>query len=118
MNPIGITFGETWEVLRGTRDAVGDQVLTVHHTIDQAVFWAGSQSSNSITGEDDRRTTSTTSGNLAVPRSADVTATDRLRRQGDTQIWIPIGSPQWDQVHPMTGWDPGYKIVKLKGVGP
>lgn len=114
MNPIGITYGETWEVLRATaeRDRVGDRTLAVHHTIDQAVFWE-----ESVDGDDGRRTASTVYGKLAIPKSAEVLATDRLRRLGDTQAWDPIGGPQWDQIHPMTGWDPGYKIVRLKGVG-
>lgn len=117
MNPIGIVFGETWEVLRGERDRVGDVTLAVHHTIDQCVFWSESQSGASVRGDNERRTASTTSGNLAVPKDGEVEPTDRLRRQGDSQIWIPIGPPEWDQIHPMTGWDPGYKIVELKGVG-
>jgi hypothetical protein len=112
VNPIGITYGDTWEVLRGARDRVGDQVLTVHHVIEQAAFWE-----ESVDGDDERRTASTVYGKLAIPKAEEVQATDRLRRQGDSQIWIPIGSPQWDQIHPMTGWDPGYKIVRLKGVG-
>ncbi|MBF6328735.1 hypothetical protein [Nocardia transvalensis] len=111
MNPIAIVHGETWEVLRGGRDRVGDQALTVHHTIDQCVFWL-----ESITGDNDRRTASTAYGNLAVPSEAEALATDHFRRAGTAQLWLAVGGAHWDQLHPMTGWNPGYKLIRIKGV--
>ncbi|MBW0274999.1 hypothetical protein ATM97_27750 [Nocardia sp. MH4] len=110
MNPIGIAFGQTVTVLRGSRDRTGDQALVEHHTIDAAVFWP-----ESVSGTDDRRDTSTVHGQLAVPRSADLLATDHVRL-ADGSIWVAVGAPQWDHVHPMTGWNPGYKVARVKGV--
>lgn len=110
MNPIGITFGQTVEVLRGARDRTGDQTLAVHHMIEQSVFWP-----ESINGDDNRRDTSTVYGQLAVPRGAELLANDHVRL-ADGTVWVLVGAPQWDHVHPMTGWDPGYKVARVKGV--
>ncbi|WP_280317296.1 hypothetical protein [Nocardia wallacei] len=110
MNPIAISYGETVEVLRGERDRTGDGEMPVHHTIEQAVFWP-----ESITGDNDRRTASVVIGNLAVPRGSDVRLTDRIRRSNGSR-WIPQGPVQWDMNHPMTGWNPGYEIIRVKGV--
>lgn len=110
MESLAIAFGQTVTVRRGTRDRTGDQVLTDHHTIDSAVFWP-----ESISGDDDRRDTSTVYGQLAVPRAEDLLASDHVRL-ADGTVWALVGAPQWDHVHPMTGWNPGYKVARVKGV--
>lgn len=110
MNPINIPFGETVTVLRRERDRVGDGQIDDHHTIEHCVFWW-----ESVTENDDRRDTSTVYGNLAVPRASDLLASDKVRREDNT-VFSVVGKPQWDQNHPMTGWNPGYKIARLKGV--
>lgn len=110
MNPINIPYGETWTVLRGARDRVGDMQIDDHHTIESCVFWW-----ESVTENDDRRDTSTVYGYLAVPRSADLLASDHARSP-DNALFSVVGKPQWDRNHPMTGWNPGYKVARLKGV--
>lgn len=110
MNPISITFGQTVTVRRGGRDRTGDQALVDHHTIDQAVFWQ-----ESVSGDDNFRDTSTVYGQLSVPRDADLLATDHVRL-ADGSNWVAVGAPAWNHVHPMTGWDPGYKVARMKGV--
>jgi len=110
VNPIAIAYGETWAVLRGGRDRVGDAAWTVHHSLAGCVFWP-----DAVTGENDRRTATVVFANLAVLRGSDVELADRLKR-GDGTLWIPQGRPQWDQLHPMTGWNPGYMVVRIKGV--
>lgn len=114
MNPISVPYGETVTVLRGGRDRTGDQQLADHHTIDHAVFWP-SAVGGAVTSVEDRRDTSTVVGDLAIPRDAEVLATDHVRR-GDGTVWSVVGPAQWDMVHPTSGWDTGYKIVRLKGV--
>ncbi|WP_228002142.1 hypothetical protein [Nocardia australiensis] len=115
MNPINAPYGETVEVLRATRDRVGDRSDAVHHSIEGCVFWSGSDAGAAVQEDDQRRDTSTVHANLAIPRSADLLGTDRIRRT-DQSVYTVVGGPQWDQLHPMTGWDTGFKIVKLKGV--
>ncbi|WP_143876091.1 hypothetical protein [Nocardia fluminea] len=110
MESIGIAFGQTIAVLRGPGDRVGDRALAVHHTIDDAVFWP-----ESIAGDDNRRDTSTVFGYVAVPRGAELLAADRVRL-ADNTVWALVAAPQWDHVHPMTGWNPGYKVARVKGV--
>ncbi|NEW33839.1 hypothetical protein GV791_14875 [Nocardia cyriacigeorgica] len=115
MIPISLPYGETVTVLRGTRDRVGDQQLSDHHTIGPCAFWPSGAGSGAVRSDDDRRDTSTVSGELAVPRTADLLATDHVRR-ADGSLWIVVGAPQWDMDHPMTGWDTGYKIARVKAV--
>lgn len=110
MESIGIAYGQTIAVLRGPGDRVGDRALTAHHTIDDAVFWP-----ESISGDDYRRDTSTVFGYVAVPRGEDLLATDRVRL-ADNTVWALVAAPQWDHVHVMTGWNPGYKVARVKGV--
>lgn len=51
---------------------------------------------------------------LFVPRGADVRPADRIDLDG--RIFVVQGRPMWDQVHPMTGRDYGYKLVRLREV--
>ncbi|MEV0031432.1 hypothetical protein [Nocardia sp. NPDC050793] len=63
------------------------------------------------------RDSATLLGTLAVPRdSAEIRQSDQVRREATGEVYQVLGPAQWDQVHPMTGWDTGYKTYSVKAV--
>ena len=52
------------------------------------------------------------------PRGQDIRAGDRIlvTRGEDVLKFLVQGRPMWDQIHPMTGQDFGYKLVRLREV--
>jgi hypothetical protein len=110
---VKLPFGQTWTVLRRSaidRTGDSDSGFQVHHTIPGCAFApTGSES------EEFGRETETSTADLYVPVGADVLASDQMESpSGD--VYAVRGKPQWDQQHPMTGWKPGLKVVKLRGV--
>ncbi|MGV9818420.1 hypothetical protein [Nocardia xishanensis] len=117
MQPFNIPFGETWSVLRGTRDRVGDKTPAVVAALTSCVYWQHVPVEPGgvypATARDSAALTST----LAVPKdSPEVRQADQLRREKTGEVYQVLGPAQWDQEHPMTGWDPGYKTYALKAV--
>lgn len=55
-----------------------------------------------------------------APRDHDVIPGDRIEiidvRTGVTGVFSVIGRPLWDQLHPMSGTDFGFKLVRLREV--
>jgi hypothetical protein len=111
VQPLQVTHGETWTVFRrGPRDRTGDSAFVENGEIEDCVF--DEQPPEEITGG---REAAAYGGNLYVPKAADVLATDKLRGP-DGIMYRVIGGPKWNKVHPMTGWDSGYKMLRLEGV--
>lgn len=111
MQAFRLPYGETVTVLRrATRDRTGDGGFTEHATIGGCAFaW------DSVDEDMNRRETAEVWARVHVPKSADIIASDRIERANGDQYMV-VGKPQWDNVHPMTGWDSGYKEIRLKGV--
>lgn len=117
MQPFNVPFGETWEVLEGTRDRVGDRTLEVVATLESCVFWQNTPAAPQGTYPTTARDTASLTGTLAVPRTSDDVPIDaRMRRVITGVTYQVVGPSEWDQVHPLTGWDPGYKTFTLKAV--
>lgn len=111
MQPIQVVEGETWTVFRrGPRDKFGDSVFAEVGDVDECVF-----DEEPPVELNDRREAQVERGNLYVPKRHDVLATDKLRSP-DGVMYRVIGGPKWGKLHPMTGWDSGYKLFRLEGV--
>ena len=108
-----LPHGQTWTVLRrGPRDRDGDaqSEFNAHHQIPGCAFApTGSET------EEFRRDSESALADLYVPVDADVLASDQLESPTG-EVYAVRGKPQWDQLHPMTGWSPGMKVVRLRGV--
>lgn len=104
-------FGQTWTFTRpGTEDRTGDRAAGAPFTVAGCVFWPDAE-----TAEDFARNTITAHGTLAVPESADVRQTDRPQSPTDEKFTI-VGLARWSGPHALTGWRPGYKLFRVKGV--
>jgi hypothetical protein len=108
---VKLPYGQTVTVLRRPAvDRTGDGGATVSHTISQcAIVW------DSTTNDDDRRDTSITFVDVYVPVGADILASDQVELP-DGSVGAVFGRPRWGEPHPMTGWQSGYKLVRLKVV--
>lgn len=103
--------GQTWSFTRaGVQDKVGDRSAETTFTVDGCIFWPDSE-----TVEDFARDTVTSHGTLAVPDTADVLHTDRSTSPEGRKFTF-AGLGRWGEAHPLTGWRPGYKVFRLKGV--
>lgn len=108
---VNLPFGETVTIIRTSArnrhgDPVGDDES---HSIEQCgVDWNASTSNTNF------QDVQITDVDLYVPRSADVMASDKVDIDG--RLFFVQGKPMWDQVHPMTGTDYGYKLVRLREV--
>lgn len=111
MRPIELVADETWTVFRrGPRDRTGDAPFAEHGEIDGCAF-----DEEPPTEVSDRRESQVERGSLYVPKRHDVLATDKLRSP-DGVMYRVIGGPKWNKLHPMTGWDSGFKLFRLEGV--
>ena len=114
-----LPFGDTITVIRPAEiDEVGDPTgPSTTFTVDECVVaWQSSRVGESSVFEDtDRRETTTMRANLYTPRTADIRATDRIELPNGNHYNI-VGLPEWDQVHPMNGWNPNYKIYRIEGI--
>lgn len=109
--PFTLPHGVTVTVVRrGGNDRHGDPVGDdTDHTIDQCgVDW------NATSSNEQFQDVQITDVDLYMPRTADVLASDKI--EIDTHMFRVLGKPMWDQVHPMTGTDYGYKLVRLREV--
>lgn len=117
MQPLVAPYGETWSVLRGTRNRVGDRTLAVVATLERCVYWQNQPNDPTGAYPATAQDSASLLGTLAVPRdSAELQGSDELRRESTGVIYQVVGSPQWDHVHPQTGWDTGYKTLTVKAV--
>lgn len=114
--PFDIPFGEPFTVLRGERDRVGDRASTDVGTVERCVFWQNIPVEPPGSYPATARDSATLTGTLAVPKSADIQQADRVRRESTGEVYRVLGPAQWDHVHPMTGWDTGYKTYTVKAV--
>lgn len=108
-----VPHGVTVTVSRdGGRDAYGDLLPGQSWTIPKVgVDWA---SPTDQTGE--FREQSVTEIQVFIPRSSQpVRQGDKVTLPGGSR-WVVVGSPLWDQVHPLTGTDFGLVEVKLRAV--
>lgn len=106
-----LPFGVTVTVIRRAGvdvhgDPVGDDAS--HDIARCGVDWNATASSQQF------QDVAISDVDLYVPRSADVQASDKIDLEG--RIFTVQGRPMWDQVHPMTGRDYGYKLVRLREV--
>lgn len=109
--PFTLPHGQTVTVLRySAKDRHGDPVgAEADHTITGCgVDW------NATTSNQEFQDVQITDVDLYVPRAADVVASDKVEI-GDRTFRV-LGKPMWNQVHPMTGTDYGYKLVRLREV--
>lgn len=107
-----LPYGQTITVIRrGERDRYGDYEPDSTHEIDNVgIAWES-------TTDDGQFREATDSGTvLYMPRGADILPTDKVQLPDDS-VWSVIGRPQWGQRHPMTGWQPDYKSVRIREVG-
>ncbi|MFR9767056.1 hypothetical protein [Nocardia sp. SC052] len=117
MQPIVAPYGETWSVLRGTRDRVGDKTPAVVATLERCVHWQNIPAEPGGAYPATARDSATLTSTLAVPKGQfAVKPADQLLREVTGVVYQVLGPAQWDSVHPMTGWDPGYVIYTLKAV--
>lgn len=117
MMPLGVVYGEEFEILRGTRDRVGDKTPAVFATLDRCVIWTNIPVAPDGVYPATARESATLSSTLAVPKGqATVLHTDQLRRVLTSVVYQVLGPAQWDGVHPMTGWDPGFVTYALRAV--
>ena len=110
MSTRSLPHGVLVTVLRSATDRHGDPVGDeADHTINGCgVDW------NATTSNREFQDVQITDVDLYVPRAADVVASDKVEIGART--FHVLGKPMWDQVHPMTGTDYGYKLVRLREV--
>ena len=109
---MNLPFGDTVTIVRASaRDRHGDPVGDdASHSIDLCgIDW------NATTSNTQFQDVQITDVDLYVPRAADVLASDTVELP-DGSTFRVVGRPMWDQVHPMTGTDFGYKLVRLREV--
>lgn len=109
---MNLDFGATVTVVRASpRDRHGDPVGDdASHDIPLCgIDWNASTSNTQF------QDVEITDVDLYVPRAADVLASDKIELPDGTTFKVQ-GRPMWDQVHPMTGRDFGYKLVRLREV--
>ena len=109
---MNLPFGECVTVVRPPpRNRHGDAVGgDVSHSISNCgIDWNATASSTQF------QDVQITDVDLYVPRAADVVASDKVELPDGTTFKVQ-GRPMWDQVHPMTGRDFGYKLVRLREV--
>lgn len=117
MQPFNVPFGETWTILRGVGDRTGDRNRTAVGTLERCVFWQNVPVEPGGTYPATARDSAALTGTLAVPRdSAEVRQSDQVRREATGVVYQVLGPANWDHVHPMTGWDTGYKTFTVKAV--
>lgn len=117
MQPIEIPYGETWTILRGTGDRTGDRDRIPAGTLERCVYWQNVPVEPTGEYPATARESVSLTGTLAVPRdSVEVKQSDQLRRESTGVRYSVLGPDNWDHVHPMTGWDTGYKTYTLKAV--
>lgn len=116
MQPFEIPFGETFTILRGDRDRTGDRVQATVGTADRCVYWQNAPVEPNETYPATARDSATLTGTLAVPKGTDIRQADQVRRVTTGEVYTVLGPAQWDHVHPMTGWDTGYKTYTVKAV--
>jgi len=109
---VNLPFGQTVTIVRvPARNRHGDPIGDdASHTIESCgVDWNATASNTQF------QDVQTTDVDLYVPRGADVVASDKVELS-DGSTFRVVGRPMWDQVHPMTGEDFGYKLVRLREV--
>ncbi|MBF6301170.1 hypothetical protein IU459_27030 [Nocardia amamiensis] len=117
MQPFEVPFGEEWTILRGIRDRVGDKAPAAAGSLERCVFWQNVPVEPGGTYPATARDSATLTGTLAVPKgSAEVKQSDQLRRESTGVVYQVLGPANWDHVHPMSGWDPGYVTYSVKAV--
>lgn len=105
-----VRHGVTVTVERRTVDRFGDgvwQAIGSVHPV--AVDWQ-----STVDTLDGGEIVSTTV-RAFVPRGADIRPADRLALPGGG-MWHVKGAPMWDQRHPLTGTDFGFKVLQLEEV--
>lgn len=104
-----VRHGVTAEVSRRVTDRFGDGVWqnvgSVHPV---AVDWQST--AETLDGGE----VTTTTVRAFIPRGADIRPSDRLSLPGG--MFHVTGAPMWDQRHPLTGTDFGFKVVELEEV--
>lgn len=116
MQPIQVPFGETFTILRGDRDRTGDRAYTDVGIVERCVFWQNVPVEPGGAYPATARDSATLTGTLAVPKGTDIRQADRARRESTGEVYAVLGPAQWDHLHPMTGWDTGYKTYTVKAV--
>ena len=97
-------------IRRGGSDMHGDPVGDdAHHSVAGGIDW------NATTSNLQFQDVQETDADWYVPRAADIVASDKVDF-ADYGTFRVLGKPMWDQVHPMTGTDYGYKLVRLREV--
>lgn len=109
---MSLPFGDAVTVFRRPPknrhgDAAGADVP--HTIVGCGIDWNATSSNNQF------QDVETTDVDLYVPRAGDVIASDRVELPDGSRFTV-LGRPMWDQVHPMTGTDFGYKLVRLREV--
>lgn len=90
-----------------TGDTPGpDQTIVV----DGCVFWTEGEAA-----EDFGRNTITSRALLAVPTSAGILLSDRPKSPAGERFTF-VGLERWSGRHPLTGYDFGYEVFRVKGV--
>ncbi|MFD4442519.1 hypothetical protein ACFWPK_22390 [Nocardia sp. NPDC058519] len=103
--------GETWTFERpGEKDRNGDRLPDTTLTVEGCVFWTEGESI-----EDFGRDTRISRGLLSVPSSEGIKETDRPKSPAGERFQI-VGRERWGGPHPLTGYDFGEEVFRVKGV--
>ena len=110
---VKLPYGETITIVRtlAGKDRHGDPLGddTSHTIAFCGVDWNAAYSNQTF------QDVQITDVDLFVPRGADIVASDKVELP-DGRLFRVQGKPMWDQLHPMTGTDFGYKLVRLREV--
>lgn len=109
-------FGEFVTIVRdGERDRFGDRPDTPTSVTVGGVGFAFDATTTSWPLEHHDR--SETEAMLFLPKGTDIRTGDKVTRGADGTTWNVIGISEWDHsVHPMTGWDSGYFVQRVRRV--
>lgn len=103
--------GETWTFERpGEQHRTGDREPDTVLTVEGCVFWTEGESVVAF-----GRETVSSSGLLSVPADAGIKQTDRPRSPSGERFTI-TGLERWGGAHPLTGYDFGDEVFRVKGV--
>jgi hypothetical protein len=100
---------ETLTVSRGATDAMGNRTTAGTHTVPGVFAWRG------FTADRDHHDSAGTTAELYVKRDADVQARDRITRPNG-QTYAVVGHAVWEQNHPITGRDFGWKVFQVESL--